>query len=386
MRFLVTAYKGGHPFRLTDLEHIQDGFAEIADALALAITGGGPTILTGANLEVTGNSWAITEGYVYDQNEIFAVPAQSGSLASGETAFLEVVTLEAQPPTTYEDNKTHMVHEDRIMRVVFSTQSAAGRVAYDSFKKPSDLASLSQDYYIFKTDINQLLIAATADIEDHANDIVAITADVEDHANQLVILNAAIAGFEAQFAAITLDIEDIQQDIAAAAKDIEDHTNDIIALTADAEKAARNLCPIGAITMTDEVSFFDANGYGNPGQPWEGWALCWGQAAGIPDLRTRFIYGAGIANAGLGSTGGQNQVTILEANIPAHNHSAGNGYNQVLRKFDNGDSNGTIQTGDSTVGEPFLTTSRDLATVGGNQPLDITPRHYVLAYAKKIAG
>lgn len=386
MRELITKFPGGHPLRLTDLEHMQNGVFEGFDALAMAITGSGPAILAGANLEITGSSWSITEGYAYDQNEIFAVPAQSGSLVPGEIAFLEIVTLEAQPVVTYENGKTHMVHEDRIMRVIFSSQSAAGRIAYDSFKKPSDLASLSQDYYIFKTDVNQLLTAATADIEDLFTDMVAATADIEDHANQLVILNAAYADIDSQLAAVTLDIGDIQQDIVAITADVEDHANDIIALTADAEYVARNLCPIGAILMTDEVAFFDANGYGLSGQPWEGWALCWGQAAGIPDLRTRFIYGAGVANSGLGTAGGQNQVTLLEANLPAHNHSAGDGYNQVLRKFDNGDVNGTIQTGDSTVGEPYLTNSRDLATVGGNQPVDIMPRHYTLAYAKKIAG
>lgn len=49
-----------------------------------------------------------------------------------------------------------------------------------------------------------------------------------------------------------------------------------------------------------------------------GWALCNG-ASGTPDLRGRFIVGAGgVYNPG--DTGGAESVTLTEAQIPAHNH------------------------------------------------------------------
>lgn len=50
-----------------------------------------------------------------------------------------------------------------------------------------------------------------------------------------------------------------------------------------------------------------------------GWALCNG-AGGTPDLRDRFIVGAGSSYA-VGNTGGANTVTLSTANIPSHTHS-----------------------------------------------------------------
>ena len=50
-----------------------------------------------------------------------------------------------------------------------------------------------------------------------------------------------------------------------------------------------------------------------------GWFLCDG-ANGTPDLRGRFIAGAGGAYAP-GTTGGADNVTLTEANLPSHTHS-----------------------------------------------------------------
>lgn len=49
-----------------------------------------------------------------------------------------------------------------------------------------------------------------------------------------------------------------------------------------------------------------------------GWALCDGQG-GRPDLRDRFIVGAGHEYA-VGATGGTNEVKLTVEQIPAHNH------------------------------------------------------------------
>lgn len=51
-----------------------------------------------------------------------------------------------------------------------------------------------------------------------------------------------------------------------------------------------------------------------------GWALCNG-SNGTPDLRNRFIVGAGSTYA-VGNTGGSTSVTLTEANLPAHTHTA----------------------------------------------------------------
>jgi len=51
-----------------------------------------------------------------------------------------------------------------------------------------------------------------------------------------------------------------------------------------------------------------------------GWALCNG-ANGTPDLRNRFVVGAGSTYA-VGATGGADSVTLTAAQMPTHNHSA----------------------------------------------------------------
>ena len=50
-----------------------------------------------------------------------------------------------------------------------------------------------------------------------------------------------------------------------------------------------------------------------------GWAICNGQN-GTPDLRDRFIVGAGSAYS-VNNTGGADSVTLTESQIPSHNHS-----------------------------------------------------------------
>ena len=50
-----------------------------------------------------------------------------------------------------------------------------------------------------------------------------------------------------------------------------------------------------------------------------GWAICNG-SNGTPDLRDRFIVGAGSAYS-VNNTGGANSVTLTEAQMPSHNHS-----------------------------------------------------------------
>lgn len=50
-----------------------------------------------------------------------------------------------------------------------------------------------------------------------------------------------------------------------------------------------------------------------------GWLLCNG-ASGTPDLRDRFVVGAGTSYA-VGATGGSATTTLIEANLPSHTHS-----------------------------------------------------------------
>lgn len=51
----------------------------------------------------------------------------------------------------------------------------------------------------------------------------------------------------------------------------------------------------------------------------DGWALCDG-SNGTPDLRDRFVVGAGSSYA-VGATGGENTHTLTENEMPAHQHT-----------------------------------------------------------------
>lgn len=53
----------------------------------------------------------------------------------------------------------------------------------------------------------------------------------------------------------------------------------------------------------------------------EGWVLCDGQN-GTPDLRDKFIVGAGREYT-IGDTGGEKEVTLTVSQLPSHNHTAG---------------------------------------------------------------
>jgi len=122
-------------------------------------------------------------------------------------------------------------------------------------------------------------------------------------------------------------------DKVVSGAEIDNEFNDISsAVTSKADKVAA--------ATTDNLAALDANGNlkdssfpGNATVPqggiimWSGkifqiptgWALCDGNN-GTPDLRNRFIVGAGDDYI-VGKSGGENSVTLTENQIPSHNHS-----------------------------------------------------------------
>ncbi len=102
-----------------------------------------------------------------------------------------------------------------------------------------------------------------------------------------------------------------------------------------------------------------------------GWALCYG-SSGTPDLRDRFVVGAG-ASYGVGSTGGNAAVNLTIAQMPSHMHSftVGGG----------GNSGDIAQVGNSNA--PQGTAYSDYTSNGG-QPHENRPPYYALAYICKL--
>lgn len=82
-----------------------------------------------------------------------------------------------------------------------------------------------------------------------------------------------------------------------------------LATTAFVTTAVAAGIPVGVITMwSGSIASIPA-----------GWALCNG-ASGTPDLRDRFVVGAGSTYA-VGNTGGANTVTLDTTQIPSHTHT-----------------------------------------------------------------
>jgi len=98
-----------------------------------------------------------------------------------------------------------------------------------------------------------------------------------------------------------------------------------------------------------------------------GWVLCNG-SNGTPDLRDRFIVGAGNAYS-VGNTGGANSVTISWSQMPSHSHSYSGGDRQTVG---NGGQSQPVSQGGNNTG-----------SAGGNGAHENRPPYYALAYIMK---
>ncbi|MFV8753965.1 DUF6519 domain-containing protein [Nannocystaceae bacterium ST9] len=112
-----------------------------------------------------------------------------------------------------------------------------------------------------------------------------------------------------------------------------------------------------------------------------GWTLCNG-TNGAPDLRDRFVVGAGLGYAA-GNVGGAAQVTLTTEQMPSHSHS----YADIFWSENNGWvdvpgawGNAIAQDQDNRGFEMGRSTSG----VGGNQPHENRPPYYALAFIMKV--
>ena len=101
-----------------------------------------------------------------------------------------------------------------------------------------------------------------------------------------------------------------------------------------------------------------------------GYQLCNG-TNGTPDLRDRFIVGAGSAYS-IGDTGGSNTVTLSESQLPAHTH-----------RFSRIDE--AVETGGATVMDgPTSGTDFSPETIGNGDAHENRPPYYALAYIMRM--
>lgn len=129
----------------------------------------------------------------------------------------------------------------------------------------------------------------------------------------------------------------------------------------------------------------------------EGWALCNG-SNGTPDLRDRFIVGAG-SSYSVGNKGGAKEVTLTIAEMPAHDHpgttqpagrhrhrEGGKSENPMFGywKSDNGMDNDSSGVYPYTDYAPDHTHGLDIQNRGGSQPHENRPPYYALAFIMKL--
>ncbi len=113
-----------------------------------------------------------------------------------------------------------------------------------------------------------------------------------------------------------------------------------------------------------------------------GWALCNGQTVNnqlTPDLRDRFIVGAGNAYA-VKAIGGSQSVTLAVPNLPAHSHTYTDFY--FGQNSDNWKSGGDNSPGDYT--GYSTSTTRTTDNTGSGTAFDIRPPYYALAYIMRV--
>lgn len=129
----------------------------------------------------------------------------------------------------------------------------------------------------------------------------------------------------------------------------------------DGIEAGAHAIPTGVIVMWS----------GSIGSIPAGWHLCDG-TNGTPDLRNRFIVGAG-SEYSVGATGGAKEVTLTVEQMPNHKHT-------YTRNSSNG--GGVFGGGDVLVAG--LTYSADTTSTGGGQAHENQPPYYALAYIMKL--
>lgn len=111
--------------------------------------------------------------------------------------------------------------------------------------------------------------------------------------------------------------------------------------------------------------------YGNLNSIPSGFSLCNGQN-GTPDLRDRFLVGAG-SSYSLGATGGEAKHTLTIAVMPSHNH-------KVIGYSEHSPGTGKAgEIGSKSDGSYFFTEN-----TGGNQPHENRPPYYALYYIMKL--
>lgn len=115
----------------------------------------------------------------------------------------------------------------------------------------------------------------------------------------------------------------------------------------------------------------------------DGWTLCDG-SNGAPDLRNRFIVGAG-DTYNIEDTGGQKEVQLTEDEMPSHAHELALYYLSTGDKSEDGWGNMQDHTDEGRYGYGTdVYDTPQIRNTGGDQPHENRPPYYAMAYIMKL--
>ena len=137
-------------------------------------------------------------------------------------------------------------------------------------------------------------------------------------------------------------------------------------IPAGGDNSALVKAPVGTIVIWS----------GTAGNIPAGWQLCDG-TNGTPDLRDKFVLGAGPSHA-VGETGGEEEVTLTTAQMPKHSHIFGIRMSAQLGK------DKVPPSSDTTTGTGISYGST--GTTGGSNPHPNMPPYYTLCYIMKLTA
>lgn len=109
-----------------------------------------------------------------------------------------------------------------------------------------------------------------------------------------------------------------------------------------------------------------------------GWHLCDG-TNGTPDLRDRFLTGAG-SLYGLGDTGGENYHTLTVSELPSHNHRLPTGY----ANLGDGWAHSVGESGAELSGVTYGSHPAYTQNIGENTPHENRPPYYAVYYIMRV--
>ncbi len=138
------------------------------------------------------------------------------------------------------------------------------------------------------------------------------------------------------------------------------------------QENSHDLLPKGVIVMWS----------GSATQIPAGWALCDG-GSGRPDLRDRFIVGAGSGSSyNVGQTGGEDKHTLTAEEMPEHSHSTSFKTVGYAAAWNNSQEAVSGEGKDKNKNNGTLT--KTTSSVGGGQPHENRPPFYALCFIIKL--